>query len=152
MTHFRAAYRRNARTMTSLTVTPSTAARAFTAAHKSSGTRTLRIGVCVSRATSGPNRRESGGARVGMALGCELSDQSERASHSVRGGRTVPIALHWGTHAGEVGAAAAVPGDALGLCGFEERGPFGVGVHGALLSSCRYTVAQACRYTQGVVA
>lgn len=34
MTHFRAAYRRNARTMTSLTVTPSTAARAFTAAHK----------------------------------------------------------------------------------------------------------------------
>ncbi len=62
MTYFRAAYRRNARTMTSLTVTPSTAARAFTAAHNSSGTRTLRIGVCVSRATSGPNRRESGGA------------------------------------------------------------------------------------------
>lgn len=75
--------------------TPSTAARAFTAAHNSSGTRTLRIGVCVSRATSGPNRRESGGARVGMALGCELSDQSERASHSVRGGRK-----RVGTHKG----------------------------------------------------
>ena len=40
--YFRAAYLRSARTMTSVTVIPSPAAFAFTACHRSSGTRTFR--------------------------------------------------------------------------------------------------------------
>ena len=72
MTCFRATYRRSARTTTSVTVVPSAAARSFTACHRSSGTRTLRIGVCVGR-MSGAQGVE-GGALWGRPPR-ELGDQ-----------------------------------------------------------------------------
>ena len=149
----RAMYHRRARTITWVTVVPSVAALSLTIAHRSSGTRTLRMGVCVSR-ISGPHCIEREGVRVRFTLLSERGHQFEDLSHTVRGRGAVVVALHRGTNAGKVGAPSAASADALSLGGGEEVGPADLSVHDDALpwSVCKYTVTRRVCTRKGVSA
>jgi len=88
--YFRAAYLRSARTMTSVTVIPSPAAFAFTACHRSSGTRTFRIGVCVGRTSEAHHIK---GKTLGVRASHELGGKRHGDGESIRGVRPVVVAL-----------------------------------------------------------
>jgi hypothetical protein len=105
-------YRRNACRTTADTSVPSAAARCFAAFHRSSGTRTARIGVCVSLPISAP-------ADLGGAAGGALAERREHlrvrraAAHGAVGARRLGDLLLAGDSAGVGGVVGGDSGGAV---------------------------------------